>query len=353
MILGKILKESIDRKASDVIIAVESYPYLKIDGEMVPLESYGILSKEVVEQEVFTIMSERQRDKFEAELELDYSIDLKWYSRFRVNVLHQKKGISIVFRIIRNELPKFEDLMLPPYILEFVQRKSGLILITGWVGTGKSTTMSVLVDYINKNFKKHIITVEDPIEFVFDNEQSLIEQREVGTSTRSFENGLKYALRQASDVIMIGEMRDLETFRLALRAAETGNLVIATLHTSGAARTIARVIDMFPWDEKEQIKQQLSESLIAVVWQDLLKRKDGKGRIPTLEILVNTTSVANIIRRGQTHQLPNAIETGKAVGMIPMKKSLEILLKNNLISEEAFENYSKFLGRIQEEEGTN
>ncbi len=353
MILWKILKESIDRKASDVIIAVDSYPHLKIDGEMVPLESYGILPKEVVEQEVYGIMSERQRDKFEAELELDYSIDLKGYSRFRVNVLHQKKWISIVFRIIRNELPKFEDLMLPPYILEFVQRKSGLILITGWVGTGKSTTMSVLIDYINKNFKKHIITVEDPIEYVFDNDKSLIEQREVWTSTRSFENGLKYALRQASDVIMIWEMRDLDTFRLALRAAETGNLVLATLHTSGAARTIARVIDMFPGEEKEQVKQQLSESLVAVVWQDLLKRKDGKGRIPTLEILVNTTSVANIIRRGQTHQLPNAIETGKSVGMIPMKKSLEILLKNNFISEEDFENYSKFLGRIQEEEWSN
>lgn len=351
MILGKILKESIDKKASDVIIAVDSYPYLKIDGEMVPLESYGILSKEVVEQEVYAIMSERQRDKFEAELELDYSIDLKWYSRFRVNVLHQKKGISIVFRIIRNELPKFEDLMLPPHILEFVNRKSGLILITGWVGTGKSTTMSVLIDYINSHYKKHIITVEDPIEYVFDNKSSLIEQREVGSSTRSFENGLKYALRQASDVIMIGEMRDLETFRLALRAAETGNLVLATLHTSGAARTIARVIDMFPWEEKEQVKQQLSESLVAVIWQDLLRRWDKKGRIPCLEILVNNTSVSNIIRRGQTHQLPNAIETGRASGMIPMKKSLEILQTNNLISAEDYDNYSKFLGRIQEEEG--
>ena len=352
MLIGQILKESIEKKASDVIISSESYPYFKIDGEMIALTGYGILTKDMVEQEANAFISPFQKEKLQQDLELDFSIDLKGYSRFRVNALYQRRGMSIVFRIIRNELPKFEDLMLPPNILDFVNRKSGLLLITWWVWTGKSTTMSVLLDHINATTKKHIITVEDPIEYVFENKSSVIEQREVGVSTRSFENGLKYALREASDVIMIWEMRDLETFRLALRAAETGNLVIATLHTSGAARTVARVIDMFGWDEKEQVKQQLSESLIAVVWQDLLKKKWG-GRIPTVEILVNTTSVANIIRRGQTHQLPNAIETGRSMGMIPMKKSLEILKNNDLITPEDFENYSKFLGRIQEEEGAN
>ncbi len=210
--------------------------------------------------------------------------------------------------------------------------------------------MSVLIDYINKNHKKHIITIEDPIEYLFTNQQALIEQREVWVSTHSFENGLKYALRQASDVIMVGEMRDLETFRLGLRAAETGNLVIATLHTSGAARTISRIIDMFPADEKEQVRQQLSESLVAVIWQDLLKKKDGVGRIPAVEILVNNTNVSNMIRRGNTHQLNNAIETGRSSGMIPMQKYLEYLYtKQWLISKEVFDSYLTFLGRLDED----
>jgi twitching motility protein PilT len=348
MIIWEILKDSIDRKASDIIIISDALPYLKIDWEMVLLEQYWVISKEIMESEIFSIMSEKQKIEFREKLEIDFSIDLKGHSRFRVNAFNHKKWFWVVFRIIRNELPSFEELMIPPSVLNLVERKSGLILITGAVGTGKSTTMSVLIDYINKNDKKHIITIEDPIEFMFTNDKSLIEQREVWINTHSFENGLKYALRQASDVIMVGEMRDLETFRLALRAAETGNLVLATLHTSWAARTISRIIDMFPSEEKEQVMQQLSESLIAVIWQDLLKRKDKEGRVPWVEILINNTNVANIIRRGQTHQLNNAIETGKASGMITMKKSLEFLVSKEYIYEDDYDNYLKYLWRLDE-----
>ena len=349
MIIAKILKESLDKNASDIILSADSIPYLKIDGEVTPLTEYGIISREDLEKEIFSIMSERQKERFLKDLEFDFSIDLKGESRFRVNIFYQKRGLSIVFRHINSVLPAFEDLHLPPQVIDFVNRKSGLLLITGGVGTGKSTTMSVLLDYINKNHKKHIITIEDPIEFIFENDKSLIEQREVGVNTHSFENGLKYALRQASDVIMVWEMRDLETFRLGLRAAETWNLVIATLHTSGAARTISRVIDMFPADEKEQVRQQLSESLIAVIWQDLLKKKDGVWRIPAVEILVNNTNVSNMIRRGNTHQLNSAIETGRASGMIPMAKYLEYLASQDFISTEVFNNYLTFLGRLDED----
>lgn len=342
MLILKILKQAVDRGASDVIFWAETFPFLKIHWELVSMEEVWILTKEMVETELYSIMNSFQKEEYKREMEMDFSIEIKDVSRFRVNAFMHKKGHCIVFRIVTATLPKFEDLMLPKHVLEFVNRKSGLLLVTWGVGTWKSTTMRVLLDHINKTKSKHIITVEDPIEYVFTNNKSIFEQREVGTNTKSFENGLKYALRQASDVVMVGEMRDLETFRLALRAAETGNLVIATLHTSGAARTVSRIIDMFPSEEKAQVVQQLSESLVAVVWQDLLKRKWG-GRVPAIEILVNNSNVSNIIRRGQTHQLNNAIETGRSAWMQPMKKSLEELLNKDLIEKDVYEEWLKFL----------
>ncbi|PIE85220.1 type IV pili twitching motility protein PilT [Candidatus Gracilibacteria bacterium] len=321
----------LEQGASDIILAPNCLPALKIDGEIIYLDGFSVFSKESLDNEILSIMTKSQREDFLKNLEFDFSIDLKGYSRFRVNVFFQKDGFSVVFRPIKVDIPEFDDLGVPKQVLDFVTKKSGLILVTGSVGSGKSTTLASLVNYINKNQKKHIVTIEDPIEFVYKNEQSLIEQREVGENTISFDNALKYSLRQATDVIMLGEMRDLETFRLALRAAETGNLVLATLHTSGAARTISRIIDMFPQGEKEQIKQQLSESLIGVVWQTLEKKKSGKGRVLATEVLVNTTSVSNTIRRGLTHQIDGLIETGGGDGMITMKKTLERLKKANII----------------------
>ncbi|NDK08601.1 PilT/PilU family type 4a pilus ATPase [Candidatus Gracilibacteria bacterium] len=336
MLIIEILNEALNRGASDIILATGSYPSLKIDGEIVYLDKLQILDKDIFEKEIMTIMSDSQKTRFLSNLEQDFSIDVKGLCRFRVNAFFQRLGYGMVFRPIKNVLPNFEELGLPHSILNLTGRKNGIILVTGSVGAGKSTTLASFLNHINNTRRKHIITIEDPIEFVYQSEKSLIEQREVGLNTTSFENGLKYALRQASDVIMVGEMRDLDTFRLALRAAETGNLVLATLHTSGTARTVSRIIDMFPADERDQITQQISESLIGVIWQDLLKRADGKGRVAAVEILVNTTSIANMIRKGTIHQINSAIETGAQDGMITMNKYLEFLYNKGIITEESY-----------------
>ena len=332
MIIPKILKEALDRGASDIILSSDTKPCLKINWDVVYLYDYEIIWANELEENIYWIMSSKQQEKLLKRLELDFSIDLKNHSRFRVNVFYEKKWIWAVFRPIKNTLPSPEILWLPRKLLDFTKAKNGLVLVTWSVWSWKSTTLASLIDIINTHLSKHIITVEDPIEFVFENKKSLIEQREVWVNTLSFENGLKYALRQASDVIMIGEMRDLETFRLALRAAETGNLVFATLHTSWAARTIARVIDMFNSDEKEQIKAQLSESLVWVVWQELLKTKDWKGRVLATEVLVNNTAVSNMIRKWLTHQIDSAMETWwTSDWMITMEKSLDNLKQQWLI----------------------
>ena len=334
-ILVSILKEALEKKASDIIISTDSHPSLKINWEIVFLIDYWVFTNEQFKDFVSNIMTRKQQDKFLENMELDFSITL-WERRFRVNAFMWIKGHAMVFRPIVTEVPDFDELWLPSVIKRFAYKRSWLVLITWAVGTWKSTTMISLVNEINNNESKHIITVEDPIEYMFTNKKSLIEQREVWTNTLSFENALKYSLRQASDVIMIWEMRDLETFRLALRAAETWNLVFATLHTSGAARTVARVIDMFPADEKEQIKAQLSESLIWVVWQKLIKRNDEWWRIPAVEIMINTTSISNTIRKWDNHQLDWIIETSSKDGMISMRRYLDRLKEKWIISEERY-----------------
>ncbi len=345
MQIQDILKIALEKNASDIIITWWSKPSLKINWDIYFFDEFEVITKEDSKNIVLSIMSESQRLKFLKDLELDFSIELKWYSRFRVNAFAQKDGYSLVFRPIKTEIPDFGTLHLPEIIKKFTSKKNGLVLITWSVWSWKSTTLASLLWKINKSQSKHIITVEDPIEFVYKNEKSVIEQREVWTHTLSFDNWLKYALRQAPDVIMIWEMRDLETFRLALRAAETGNLVFATLHTSGAARTVARIIDMFPWDEKDKIRQQLSESLLGVVWQQLLKTSDWQGRVAAAEVLINTISIANMIRKDQTHQIPNAMETWKESGMITMKDSLENLFGKWLISQEVYEANLALLDR--------
>lgn len=331
MILVDILKESIKKWASDIILSSEVFPCFKINWDIEFLENYWIYSWEDLKNDLYSIMNESQKKKFNENFELDFSIDLKNYSRFRVNIFLSKKWIWAVFRVIKEEIPNFENLWLPEQIKDFIDKKNWIILVTWWVGSWKSTTLATLIELINNKYSKHIITAEDPIEYVFTNKKSLIEQREVWTNTKSFDNSLKYALRQASDVIMIWEMRDLETFRLALRAAETWNLVIATLHTSWAARTISRIIDMFPWDEKEQIRSQLSNSLIWIIWQELIKTKDWKGRVLASEVLVNNSNISNMIRKDLIHQIKSAIETWTEDWMISMEKSIENLKNNWLI----------------------
>lgn len=345
MQIADILKLALEKNASDIIITGGSKPSLKINGDIYFFDNVELISKDESKKLALSIMTESQRELFLKTLELDFSIELKGFCRFRVNAFIQKDGYSLVFRPIKSEIPEFEMLHLPEILKSFTYKRNGLVLITWSVGSWKTTTLAWLLWEINKTMSKHIITVEDPIEFVYENKKSIIEQREVGTHTLTFDNGLKYALRQAPDVIMIWEMRDLETFRLALRAAETGNLVFATLHTSGAARTVARIIDMFPWDEKEIIRQQLSESLLWIVWQQLLKTADGKGRVPATEVLINTVPVANMIRKNQTHQIPNAMETWKESGMITMKDSLDTLFQKWLIAKEIYETNLAVLDR--------
>lgn len=331
MNIVQILKNALERDASDIILTSWAKPALKIYWEVIYLEEYEVFSATELSNQIISIMTEKQKLSFKENLELDFPIDLKWYSRFRVNVFFAKNWAWAVFRPIKTKLPSFRDLGLPEKLLDLIKRKNWLLLVTWSVWSGKSTTMSALIDVISANMSKHIITVEDPIEYIFNNNKSLIEQREVWLNTKSFENGLKYALRQASDVIMIWEMRDLETFRLALRAAETWNLVIATLHTSGAARTVARIVDMFPWDEKEYIRSQLADSLVWIIWQDLLKTKDWKWRVLATELLVNNTSISNMIRKWVLHQIDGSVETGMSDWMHTMKSSLEKLKEKWLI----------------------
>lgn len=343
--MSSILKAGLEKNCSDIFLSPLAKPAAKVHGDVLPMDEFEVFEREELDKEVLMIMSEKQRREFLDKKELDFWIDLKWYSRFRVNAFIQRDGFWCVFRPIKADLPTFEQLWVPSQVLDFVDKKHGLILVTGSVWSWKSTTLASLLKYINQNYHKHIITVEDPVEFIHPNEKCLVEQREVWNDTHTFSNGLQYALRQASDVIMVWEMRNLETFRLALRAAETGNLVLATLHTSWAARTVSRIIDMFPWDEKDQIRQQLAEGLIWVVRQDLLKRADGKWRIPACEVLVNTINIQNMIRKWNTHQIDWAIETWRQEGMLPMKKSLEKLFGLGLITEEAYNYNLSYLGK--------
>jgi len=343
--LGEVLKHAVEVGASDIIISCNNYPAIKKSGEIEYLKDFWIPEKTELEAEIFSIVPEHLKEKLKKEKELDFSLESKQLGRFRVNAFQQKYWYGVVLRIIKPDVPEFDSLNLPAVIKKFSHRKSGLMLITGGVGSWKSTTLASLINEINEKYNKHIITIEDPIEFVHPSKNSLVEQRELWANTLSFENGLKYALRQASDVIMVGEMRDLETFRLALRAAETWNLVFATLHTSGAARTISRIVDMFPGDEKSYIRAQLAESLLWVVWQDLIKKEDW-GRVVATEVMVKNSAIENMIREDKVHQIDGAIETWKEHGMIPMRKYLEYLLEQGEINQEIHDRHLRKYGLL-------
>lgn len=339
--LADILKYWLEADASDIIISPLARPIVKVYGSTKEAEWFEVFTREVLDKLVYSMLNAEQKEEFTKNKELDFAINMKGHSRFRVNAFVQRDGCGAVFRPIKTDIPKFETLGVPPQVLEFTKRRHGLVLVTWAVWSWKSTTLASLLGHINLNQERHIITVEDPVEFIHPNAKSVVEQREVWADTHSFTNGLKYALRQASDVIMVWEMRDLETFRLALRAAETGNLVLATLHTSGAARTISRIIDMFPWEEKDQIRQQLADSLTGVVRQTLVKKPDGTWRTIACEVMMNSSNIANMIRKGNTHQVNWAIETGASEGMVPMERTLASLLEKNLITQDDYENLMK------------
>ena len=337
MQLDKIFRTALQYKASDVYITTGSKPVLRINGDLVFIEEHPVLTKKLAEEYILETMTEEQKNYFAKDLDLDFSLDLPSICRFRVNVAVQRKGIAPFFRLIPEVVYSLDELGLPETLKQICNFNNGLVVVTGPTGSGKSTTQAAMINEINVNDAQHIITVEDPIEFVHENKKSIVDQREVKSHTLSFAKALRASLREDPDVVLIGEMRDLETIALAITAAETGHLVFGTLHTSGAAKSVDRIIDAFPFEQQNQIRAQLSESLRAVVWQQLLKTRDGKGRIAPLEILINNSGVANMIRKAKTHQIDSAIETGFKEGMQTMKKAVTDLLDADLISEEEAE----------------
>ncbi len=332
--LDKIFRTAVQYKASDIYISTGCKPVLRINGELVQIEEHPILNKKTAEEYLLEILTPEQKEIFAKTLDYDFSLDVPGISRFRVNIFVQRKGIGATFRVIPEQVLTLDELGLPDQVRNICNFPNGLVLVTGPTGSGKSTTLAAMINEINDNEALHIITIEDPIEYIHENKKSYFEQREVGTHTQSFSKALRSALREDPDVILVGEMRDLETIALALTAAETGHLVFATLHTNGAAKSIDRIIDAFPTSQQNQIRMQLSESLRAVIWQTLLRTKEGNGRVAGLEIMLNNNAVANMIRKNKTHQLNSAIETGSKEGMQTMKKSITDLLEAGIIDEE-------------------
>jgi len=331
--IDDILRQMKQHGASDLHLTSGSAPYMRINGEMMKL-NYRSVTPETCRSLINEILTEKQKEFFSEESDLDLSYPLAGVGRFRVNVFMQRHGVSAVFRLIPENIKTISELDLPEQLAELIDVSEGLILVTGPTGSGKSTTLSSLIHTINQELKAHIITIEDPIEFVHENHRCLISQREVGGHTRSFSAALRAALREDPDIILVGEMRDLETIQLAITAAETGHLVFATLHTNSAIKTIDRVIDVFPEGQQTQIRVMLSESLRGVVAQALLPRPDRQGRVPVVEVLVNVPAVANLIREGKTHQIFSVMQTSRAHGMMTFEAATHDLMQKGLVSKE-------------------
>jgi len=326
------------KKASDLLLTAGAPPLLRINGELKATE-YPELTPDENKRLIYSILTDKQREKFEETRELDMSIGVSGGHRFRVNVYMQKGCVTAAFRAIAEQIPNLEELGLPKIIAKLAFRPQGLILVTGPTGHGKTTTQAAMIDLINSHKRCHIITVEDPIEYVHHHKKSVVDQRELGSDTLSFPSALKYVLRQDPDVILIGEMRDLETISSALTAAETGHLVIATLHTNDAIQTVDRIVDVFPSHQQQQIRIQLALSMLAVASQRLLPRANGKGRVLACEILRNNSAVANLIREAKTHQIYSIMETHSKDGMITLDASIKQLYLRGIISYDIAVNH--------------
>ncbi len=335
MILEELLSQVFERGASDLHMSPGLPPIMRIDGNLVRTE-YPPLTKEDCQRLIFSMLTNEQRRVLEQNWDLDCSYGISGLGRFRVNVYKDKGSYAAALRTITSEVPSFEQLNLPEICRETAERPKGLILVTGPTGSGKSTTLAAMIDYINSNHAHHILTIEDPIEFIHPSKRSVVHQRELGQDTRSFDNALRAALREDPDVILVGEMRDLETIRLALTAAETGHLVMGTLHTSSAMQTVDRIVDVFPPEQQQQIRVQLSNSLVAVFSQALLPRVnelgEQSGRVMAQEIMIITPAIANLIREGKTAQIYSSIQTGAQYNMITMEASLFNLYKQGLVT---------------------
>jgi twitching motility protein PilT len=331
-LLTDLLLEVLERGASDLHLTAGARPTLRLYGSLQPIEERPELTPPVIQRMMYAILTQKQREKFEEELELDFAYAVPGKARFRVNLYRQRDSLGAAFRIIPYEIKPLEDLGVPPSVANFSMLPRGFVLVTGPTGSGKSTTLASLVDLANRNRRDHIMTVEDPIEFLHRHKSSLVNQREVGEDTWSFQNALKHVLRQDPDIILVGEMRDLETISVALTAAETGHLVFATLHTQDAAQTIDRVIDVFPPHQQQQIRVQLAGALQGVVCQTLCKASDGKSRVVATEVLTATPAIRNLIREGKTHQIYSALQAGAKHGMHTMDQHLADLVKAGKIT---------------------
>lgn len=334
-----LLQDTIKQKASDLHITVGVPPMMRIDGKLVP---YGEerLSPKDTQQYLETIMNEKQKKVIQKTGQIDFSYSIKGWGRFRINAYRQRGSYAIAFRLIPTEIPTLKELNLPEYLETFADNTRGLVLVTGPTGSGKSTTLASLINIINEKRREHILTLEDPIEYLHSHKNSIVNQREVGQDSSSYADGLKAALRQDPDVILIGEMRDLETISIAITAAETGHLVLSTLHTIGAAKTIDRIIDVFPPHQQQQIRVQLSSVLRGVISQQLIKRKDQPGRIVSLEVMKSTPAIQNLIREGKTHQIQSSIQMGGRQGMITMDTYIQDLYRKGIIGREEALLYS-------------
>jgi twitching motility protein PilT len=350
--LHVLLSTVLERGASDLHLTTGSRPQLRINGHLSPLEDFPFLTPPVIQRVMYAAITQRQREKFEEVLELDFAYSVPGKARFRVNMYRQRDSVGAAFRLIPFEIKKLEDLGLPPGIANFAMLPRGFVLVTGPTGSGKSTTLASIVDLANRQRRDHIMTVEDPIEFLHTHQSCVVNQREVGEDTHSFGNALKHVLRQDPDIILVGEMRDLETISVALTAAETGHLVFATLHTQDAAQTIDRIIDVFPPHQQQQVRVQLAGSLQGVVCQTLARTVDGQGRAVATEILIATPAVRNLIREGKTHQIYSAMQAGSQHGMHTMDQHLADLVKRGRITYETglekchhIEDFNRLTGR--------
>jgi twitching motility protein PilT len=331
MDIAELLAFSVKNKSSDLHLSAGLPPMIRVDGDLRKINLPALEHKEVIKI-VYDVMNDRQRKEFEEHLETDFSFEIPNLSRFRVNVFHQTRGAGAVFRTIPSTILSMSELNLPPIFEEMCRFPKGLVLVTGPTGSGKSTTLAAMIDYINSSRYEHILTVEDPVEFVHTSKKCLVNQREVHKDTHSFSAALRSALREDPDVILVGELRDLETIRLAMTAAETGHLVFGTLHTNSATKTINRIIDVFPAEEKSMIRSMLSESLQAVIAQTLLKQNEG-GRVAALEIMMCTGAIRNLIREDKIAQMFSSIQTGQAKGMQTLDQHLIELVNKNIISK--------------------
>ena len=328
-----LLRLAIERRASDLIITAGLPPMLRIDGDWRPTED-NPLTPNITRKLMYSMMDEKKQRDFEETKDLDFSFGLSGYGRFRVNVFFQRGAVGGVLRTIPEKVMSFEQMGLPQQVADIARQPRGMVLVTGPTGSGKSTTLAAMIDLINKEYPKHIVTIEDPIEFLHQHQRSIVNQREIGADTTGFKMGLRAVLRQAPDVILVGEMRDHETIGAAVTAAETGHLVMGTLHTNSAPEAVDRIIDVFPEVQQAQVRVQLASNLVAILTQQLLPKSGGDGRVLAYEFMIATPAVRNLIREGKTHQILSSIQTGGQLGMITMDASLAELHLKRVISYE-------------------